>query len=95
MPDQTVETPPGPAGKAATASPAPPPPPPALAPDGDEIVETAFAVLEQPLPPRKATQVVFGPKPAIEALVAAGAARAATRSEVELSHPFHYPLPAA
>lgn len=56
---------------------------------------TAFAVLLKPRGALRATQVVFAEAAPIAAAIAAGDARAASQEDVDLSNPFHYPLPPA
>jgi hypothetical protein len=91
--------------EAAPAPEAPQPAAPAVPPmggqkpqaNGNGHVEdgTAFAVLTAPRGNLRASQVVFGPAAAIAAVIAAGEARPASDAELEISNPFHYPLPEA
>ena len=74
-----------------------PPPPAADAPAPAPAPEprTAFAVLTAPRGELTAGQVVFGPSDAVDALVASGAAEAATAWQMDVSAPFHFPIPEA
>ncbi len=56
---------------------------------------TAFAVLLKARGERRPTQVVFGPPADVAAAIAAGDARAASQSDVDISAPLHYQLPPA
>jgi hypothetical protein len=72
--------------------------PPLANASGHADAGTAFAVLTQPLErennrPLTAGHVVSGAPDAIAALIAAGGAFAATQEDVDISAPFHYPLP--
>lgn len=57
--------------------------------------DTGWAILINDRAERRSGACVFGPAADIAAAIAAGDARAASQSDIEISAPFHYRLPAA